>query len=285
MEIPRLGIKLELQLPVYTTAMPDPSCLCDLYHSSWQCWIFNPLSKARDVTCILMDTSWIHYHWAIMGTLVLVLSHVLLYITKVSSLSTLLKCWEISPQTDDPGARDCVLEDAKRMLAEGCREDTEPKLDGRPQWAPGTLSHPPLWALKWISLPLCLSPKCSIFGLPPLPDIDRVCGLTTVEWLFSNMCFPLWEGLLLYINCLLLALSSPNSKEAASFPVLHCKSLECRLPPTPLCQVTVRVGVAARCRPGSRAKCGPWGPDVVLQGPWVPGRRKRATRSRFSGVG
>ena len=29
------------------TAMPDPSRLCDLHHSSWQCWILDPLSKAR----------------------------------------------------------------------------------------------------------------------------------------------------------------------------------------------------------------------------------------------
>ena len=39
-----------------------------LYDSSQQCWIFNLLSKARDQTCILMDTSWVHYHWAMMGT-------------------------------------------------------------------------------------------------------------------------------------------------------------------------------------------------------------------------
>jgi len=32
MEVPRLGVKLELQLPAYTTATatPDPSCICDL---------------------------------------------------------------------------------------------------------------------------------------------------------------------------------------------------------------------------------------------------------------
>ena len=40
-EVPRLGVKSELQLPVYTTATAtwDPSCICDLPHSSWQCWI------------------------------------------------------------------------------------------------------------------------------------------------------------------------------------------------------------------------------------------------------
>ena len=59
MEIPRLGVEPELQLPAYTTApaMPDPSCVCDLHHSSQQGRILNPLSEARDQTLILMDTS------------------------------------------------------------------------------------------------------------------------------------------------------------------------------------------------------------------------------------
>ena len=35
----------------------DPSHICNLHHSSWQCWILNLLSKARDQTQILMDTS------------------------------------------------------------------------------------------------------------------------------------------------------------------------------------------------------------------------------------
>ena len=50
MEVPGLGVELELQLPAYTTAnaMPYPSLICDLHHSSQQCRIPNPLSKARD---------------------------------------------------------------------------------------------------------------------------------------------------------------------------------------------------------------------------------------------
>ena len=36
--------------------------------SSLQCWILNPLSEARDWTCIPMDTSQFSYHWATMGT-------------------------------------------------------------------------------------------------------------------------------------------------------------------------------------------------------------------------
>ena len=49
-------VESELQLPTYTTttAMQDPSRLCDLHHSSRQHPILNPLSKAKDQTCILM---------------------------------------------------------------------------------------------------------------------------------------------------------------------------------------------------------------------------------------
>ena len=38
MEVPRLGVELELQLPAYATATATqvPSCLCDLHHSSRQ---------------------------------------------------------------------------------------------------------------------------------------------------------------------------------------------------------------------------------------------------------
>ena len=50
MEVPRIEIELELQLSAYSTntAMPDLSHICSLHHSSQQCQILNPLSKARD---------------------------------------------------------------------------------------------------------------------------------------------------------------------------------------------------------------------------------------------
>ena len=49
-EVPRLGITSELQLPAYTTATAtwDLSHVCHLHHSSWQHWILNPLIEARD---------------------------------------------------------------------------------------------------------------------------------------------------------------------------------------------------------------------------------------------
>ena len=70
MEVPRLGVKSELQLPAYTTATATrgPSRVCNLYHSSRQCQILNPLGESRDRTRILMDTSWAPYRWVTMGT-------------------------------------------------------------------------------------------------------------------------------------------------------------------------------------------------------------------------
>ena len=48
MEVSRLGVKSELQLPAYATA----TAILHPY----------PRSKARDLTCVLMDTSRVHYH-------------------------------------------------------------------------------------------------------------------------------------------------------------------------------------------------------------------------------
>ena len=70
LEVPRLGVRAELQLPAYPTATAPqhPSHICNLHHSSQQCWSLNPLSEARDGTGILMDASGVHYHWATSGT-------------------------------------------------------------------------------------------------------------------------------------------------------------------------------------------------------------------------
>ena len=59
MEVPRLGVEPELQLPAYATAiaMLDPSCICDLHCSLQQCRILSPLYEARDWTYTLMDAS------------------------------------------------------------------------------------------------------------------------------------------------------------------------------------------------------------------------------------
>ena len=69
MEVPWLGIELELQLPAYATATAtkDLSRIFDLHHSSWQRWIPNPARGTREHTCILMDTSQIHFQWPTLG--------------------------------------------------------------------------------------------------------------------------------------------------------------------------------------------------------------------------
>ena len=68
MEVPRLGVELELQLPAYATATPDLSHICSLYHSSQQRQIVNPLSEARDQIHNLMVPSQICFCCAMMGT-------------------------------------------------------------------------------------------------------------------------------------------------------------------------------------------------------------------------
>ena len=59
MEVPGLQVKPELQLLACSTAtaMPDPSRACKPHHSSQQCQIPHPLSKAWDRAHVLMDAS------------------------------------------------------------------------------------------------------------------------------------------------------------------------------------------------------------------------------------
>ena len=70
MEVPRLGVESELQMLVYTTATapPDPSCICNLPHSSQQCQILDPVSQARGGIPVLVDISRIRFRWATSGT-------------------------------------------------------------------------------------------------------------------------------------------------------------------------------------------------------------------------
>ena len=70
MEVPRLRVKPELQLPACAVATVtwNLSCACDLYYRSKQCRIPDPLSEARDQTHILMDTSCVCFHCTTTGT-------------------------------------------------------------------------------------------------------------------------------------------------------------------------------------------------------------------------
>ena len=69
MEVSRLGVESELQLPADTraTAMQDLSRVFDLHHSPWQHQILNPLREARDRTRNLMVPSQIRFYCAMMG--------------------------------------------------------------------------------------------------------------------------------------------------------------------------------------------------------------------------
>ena len=88
LEVPRLGIESELQPLAYTRAiaMPDPSCIFDLHHSSRQRRIHNPLSKARDQTCNLMVPSWICSRCVMTGTPI----YILMFSSGPENLSQLL---------------------------------------------------------------------------------------------------------------------------------------------------------------------------------------------------
>ena len=63
-KFPGQGLNQSCSHLAYTTATatPELSLICDLHQSSWQSWIFNLLSEARDRTCVLMDTSQIRLH-------------------------------------------------------------------------------------------------------------------------------------------------------------------------------------------------------------------------------
>ena len=74
-QVPRLEFELEL----WPQPMPQPqqhqiramSVSYTIAHGNARS--FNSLSKARDRTHNLMDTSWVRYHWVMMGTSVLFL--------------------------------------------------------------------------------------------------------------------------------------------------------------------------------------------------------------------
>ena len=57
MEVPRLVVESDLQLPATATATAilDTSCTCDLHRRSRQYQILNPLSEVRGRTSIFMD--------------------------------------------------------------------------------------------------------------------------------------------------------------------------------------------------------------------------------------
>ena len=65
LEVSRLRVESELQLPAFATATatttPDLRRVCDLHHSSRQHGILNPLRETGDRTRVLMDASWVRF--------------------------------------------------------------------------------------------------------------------------------------------------------------------------------------------------------------------------------
>ena len=69
LEVPRLGLNQSSScLPKPQPEQRDLSCICDPCSSSWQFGVLNPWIEATDWTHVLLDTSWVHYHWATRGT-------------------------------------------------------------------------------------------------------------------------------------------------------------------------------------------------------------------------
>ena len=60
MEVPRLEVKLKLQLLAYTTAtLTEIRAASVTYTPAHGNWILDTLNRARDHTHILLDTSWV----------------------------------------------------------------------------------------------------------------------------------------------------------------------------------------------------------------------------------
>ena len=57
---------MQLLAYIIATATPDPSHVCNPHHSSWQYWILNPLSEARDQTVY----NWAARLWGVVGGVV-----------------------------------------------------------------------------------------------------------------------------------------------------------------------------------------------------------------------
>ena len=53
----RAQIRVAAEACVTAAATLDQTHICELHHSSWKSWILSSQRKARDQTCILIDTS------------------------------------------------------------------------------------------------------------------------------------------------------------------------------------------------------------------------------------
>ena len=72
-------IRAQLLVCIATSAIPDPSCFCNLHSSLRQCQILNPLSEARNQTHILTHYVRFLTHCATMGTPFILFYFILFY--------------------------------------------------------------------------------------------------------------------------------------------------------------------------------------------------------------
>ena len=56
------------QIGAIAASSADLSYVCNLHHSWWQCRILNSLTRAKNWTRVLMDTSQVCFHCTTMGT-------------------------------------------------------------------------------------------------------------------------------------------------------------------------------------------------------------------------
>ena len=100
--------------------MQELSLICNLHHSSQQHRILNPLSKARDRICTLMDTSQICFPCATMGTPAHVFS---MFMNLIKILE--VPCWLSGLRTqhglhEDVGSTPGLIHGLGYSVATGC---------------------------------------------------------------------------------------------------------------------------------------------------------------------
>ena len=155
--------------------MLDLSHICNQHHSFRQCRSLNPLSKARDRICILMDTNQICFHWATTGTPKLLCK--MKKISTVFMFSPFPQCTILSSTV--------LLKDWMMLLHQGKEMHPEfiffmTEIDSFPTGTPITLCPDAL--VGWVSWTQSWFPLLLPVGLHPALHLDHsktiMCNVT-----------------------------------------------------------------------------------------------------------